>query len=70
MKQVFLNANAGGGSINESEMSTETLNGAFKNLIDQVRIYFDFSLEYIPQNLTIFCTEILARKVNYVFIYL
>lgn len=37
MKQIFLNANASGGSINESEMSTETLNGAFRNLIDQVR---------------------------------
>merc|ERR1719429_55918 len=36
MKQIFLNANASGGSINESEMSTETLNGAFRNLIDQV----------------------------------
>merc|ERR1712038_177123 len=35
-KQIFLNANASGGSINESEMSTETLNGAFRNLIDQV----------------------------------
>merc|ERR1712107_429889 len=35
MRQVFLNANAKG-SFSEAEMSTATLDGAFKSLIDQV----------------------------------
>ena len=35
MKQVFLNANKKG-PINEAEMSTDTLNVAFKSLIEQV----------------------------------
>ena len=66
MKQVFLNANAGGGSINESEMSTETLNGAFRNLMDQVRFYFNFSFNSSAECLNyIFCTETLTRKADF-----
>ena len=38
MKQVFLNANKKG-PINEAEMSTDTLNVAFKSLIEQVRFF-------------------------------
>ena len=37
MRQVFLNANAKG-SFSEAEMSTATLDGAFKSLIDQVSL--------------------------------
>ena len=36
MKNVFLSAHANEGSINEEEMSKETLNRAFSSLLDQV----------------------------------
>ena len=46
MRQVFLNANAKG-SFSEAEMSTATLDGAFKSLIDQVSSFRQIDIIWI-----------------------